>query len=148
MIIETIISYLVLLTFGFMSTLAAQFLEFLFIAHDEAGYHWRLWGFRTGRYGGQLRPTISFGIALLFTIIIGMVSVPITLNYFQTPVSDYLNTLNWELPVLFTAEFSFTLFWLLHFVKQKVIWDKWKKGSLGLSILFFVVFVLATLYAP
>jgi hypothetical protein len=123
-----------------MSTLVTQFLELLFIVHDEAGYHLRLWGFRTGRHGSQLRPTIPFGLAVLITMIIGIITVPLIFNYLQTPVYDYLNVLNWKLPALFVAEFSFTLFWLLHFVKRKVIWDKWKAGSLILAILFFVIF--------
>jgi len=143
MLIETIYSYLVFLTFGLMSTLVTQFLELLFIIHDEAGYHFRLWGFRIGRHGAQLRPTISFGLAILFTLIVGSISVPIIFNYLQTPVLVYLNVLYWKLPILFAAEFSFTLFWLLHFVQRKVIWDRWKTGSLISSILFFVVFAFA-----
>ena len=140
---ETIYSYLEFLTFGVMSTLVAQFSEILFIVHDEAGYHFRLWGFRTGRYGSQLRPTISFGLATLFTMVIGLITIPLILKYLQAPVFVYLNGLAWKLLALFVAEFSFTLFWFLHFVQRKVIWDKWKTGSLIVSILFFAVFVFA-----
>jgi hypothetical protein len=141
MVLELIYNQLVFLTFGIMSTLVTQFLELLLIIHDNAGYHLRLWGFRKGRHGSTLKPTINIGFAVLITMFIGLITVPIIFNYFQVLAYAYLNTLNWKLPVLFLSEFSFTLFWLIHFVKRKISWDKWKIGSLIMSIIFFIIFL-------
>lgn len=142
MLFETVYSVFKMVTFGIMSTLVAQVLILTIIKHDKAGYHWRLWGFEKGRHGGKLAPTVCWGLITAISLFISAVSIPIILNYFKDVTYLWFDNLGLRIIILLAAEFLFTCFFLIHFVKQKVMWDKWKIGFLLSSMTLALLFVL------
>ncbi len=146
MLFETLNLIFNSVTFGIMSTLVAQIILLLIIKHDKAGYHWRLWGFAKGRYGGKLTPTVCFGVITVVSLLITAVSIPIIVSYFRDMVYIWLDSLAAKKVVLLPAEFLFTCFFLTHFVQKKVKWDKWKIGFLVSSTVLFVLFALLLIF--